>query len=61
MSQDKKCFACGKKLGKAPARVDTRDGQTVFVGSDCFRKVQSAGEAGYLPKLGLRLWAMKAE
>lgn len=49
-----KCFACGKPLRAllTPFEVDTRDGQTVFVGPECNRKVQSAGEAGYQPPLG---------
>ncbi len=47
-----KCFACDKPLGKNPKLVDTRDGQMVFVGSDCARKVKEAGESGYQPPLG---------
>ncbi len=51
------CFACDRKLGRNPALVDTRDGQTVFVGSECFKLVKVAGEAGYQPpKGGPRLW-----
>lgn len=50
-----KCFACGKKLGKNPALVDTRDDQLVFVGRECFKLIKEAGEAGYMAK-GMRLF-----
>jgi hypothetical protein len=46
------CFACGKKLGKNPALIDTRDSQTAYVGRECFKKIQEAGEAGYQPPRG---------
>lgn len=51
-----KCFACGKKLGKSPALVDTRDDQLVFVGRECFKLIAEAGEGGYMPKSGTRLF-----
>lgn len=52
-----KCFACGRKLGKKPHLVDTRDDQRVYVGSECYELVKAAGEAGYQPLLGgPRLW-----
>lgn len=47
-----KCFACDRPLGESPARVDTRDGQTVFVGHECYVLVANAGEAGYQPPKG---------
>lgn len=47
-----KCFACGRKLGKSPQLVDTRDDQLVFVGRECFKLVQQAGNSGYQPPLG---------
>jgi len=55
-----RCFACGRKLGNRPAAMaDTRDAQTVFVGSECFRLITTAGDAGYQPpKGGPRLWIM---
>ncbi len=46
------CFACGRKLGKKPGRVDTRDDQSVFVGRECFKLVMAAGEKGYQPPKG---------
>jgi hypothetical protein len=46
------CFACGRKLGKNPLRVDTRDDQTVFVGRECGKLVIAAGENGYQPPRG---------
>ena len=47
-----KCFACDRPLGKNPARVDTRDAQTVYVGSECAKLVAAAGDAGYQPPRG---------
>lgn len=47
-----KCFACGRKLGKHPRMVDTRDAQIVCVGRDCFALVKSAGAKGYQPPGG---------
>lgn len=57
----KHCFACGKRLGKSPTLVDTRDCQTVYVGRECAKLVQQAGEAGYQPPQGgPRLYPMPA-
>lgn len=47
-----RCFACGRLLGKNPALADTRDGQTVFVGSECFKFIKTAGEHGWQPPRG---------
>jgi hypothetical protein len=59
----KHCFACGRVIKrKRPFEADTRDGQTVFVGPECFRLVVAAGEVGYqLPRGGPRLYPMKPE
>lgn len=60
-SQDAKCYACDKTFRKTGRRVlvDTRDGQHVFVGTDCFAKVCIAGDAGYQPpKGGPRLYLL---
>jgi hypothetical protein len=46
------CFACGRVLGKKPAMVDTLEDQTVFVGSECFKYIKAAGNAGWRPPLG---------
>jgi hypothetical protein len=57
-----RCFACGKKLGKSPALVDTRDAQLVFVGSECLKKVLAAGENGWQPpRGGPRLFPLSKE
>lgn len=47
-----RCFACNRPLGKRSRLVDTRDGQTVYVGLGCFKEILRAGNAGYLPPLG---------
>ena len=47
-----RCFACGRKLGHTPALVDTRDGQTSFVGSECFKLIKAAGAIGWQPPRG---------
>lgn len=53
-----KCFACGRKLGRKPVLVDTRDAQLVYVGRECYKLVRAAGNAGYQPpKGGPRLYA----
>jgi hypothetical protein len=56
-----RCFACGRKLGRNPDLVDTRDGQTVFVGREWFKLIQAAGETGYQPKGGPRLWLLSGK
>lgn len=54
-----KCFACDKKLGKNPALADIRDGQTAFVGTECYRAIKASGEEGFQPeKGGPRLWTI---
>ena len=56
---DDRCFACGKKLGKNPILVDTRDAQHVYVGRDCARNVAQAGDTGWQPpRGGPRLYPM---
>lgn len=54
------CFACGKKFGKrGQFLVDTRDGQEVYVGPECLKHVQAAGDTGYQPaKGGPRLYPL---
>lgn len=47
-----KCFACDRALGRNPKQADTRDDQIVSVGSDCYSKIETAGEAGYQPPKG---------
>lgn len=57
MNAKERCFACGRSLGKSPQLVDTRDGQTVYVGRECFKLVCEAGPEGYQPpNIGPRLW-----
>ena len=51
-----RCYACDKP-SEDNQLVDTRDGQTVFVGPVCYSKIKKAGERGYQPPLGgPRLW-----
>lgn len=47
-----RCFACGKPLGRSLWLAATRNGQTVYVGSDCAKRIRAAGESGYQPPLG---------
>lgn len=48
-----RCFACDRLIrSKRPHRADTRDGQWVFVGAECFKLIQAAGPAGYQPPRG---------
>ena len=55
----KRCFACDRKLGRNPVLVDTRDDQCAFVGSECFKLIKRAGDAGWQPpKGGPRLYLL---
>jgi hypothetical protein len=45
-----KCFACNNK--RASHAAVTSDGQHVFVGSECIKKIRAAGTVGYQPPLG---------
>ena len=59
-----RCFACGRKIGKRGKTllVDTRDAQTVYVGSECYKLIEKAGNEGYQPPLGgPRLWLVEKE
>jgi len=58
MNSNEKCFACGKKLGKTPKLVDTRDGQLVYVGSECYKKIQQ-NKDGWQPKRGPKLYLLQ--
>ena len=57
-----RCFVCNRKLGKVPFKADTRDGQIVYVGRECIKKVEAAGDAG-LPVTpwpdGVRLYPIR--
>lgn len=56
-----RCFACDKPLGENPHLVDTRDCQTVYVGSECFKQISKAGNDGYQPpKGGPRLYLFRS-
>ena len=63
MSQDDKCFACGRRFRGnswgyvAHPEAITLDGQRVLVGHDCAKKIGAAEYVGYQPPLGgPRLW-----
>jgi hypothetical protein len=57
-----KCFACDRPLGKDTRRATTRDGQRVYVGADCHRKIRAAGDDGYQPPGGgPRLYPLSPE
>lgn len=52
MTQMTRCFACDRLMSLSPVLVDTRDGQTVYVGKDCAKRVLAAGNDGYQPPKG---------
>jgi hypothetical protein len=55
-----RCYACDRKLGKAPQLVGCQDDQTVHVGIECYRLIKSAGAEGYQPsKGGPRLYLLQ--
>jgi hypothetical protein len=62
-SHDDRCFACGRRLGeRTPRSADTRDGQWVYVGSECAKYIEAAGEDGWQPpRGGPRLFRMGLE
>jgi hypothetical protein len=37
------CYACDRKLGRKPRLVETSDHQSVYVGSECARKITADG------------------
>lgn len=47
-----KCFACNRPIQDPFLLARTKDGQTGFVGSDCFKKIYRADKEGYQPPLG---------
>lgn len=54
-----KCFACDKPLKGVWHLADTRDGQVVYVGSECAKRIN---EQGYQPpKGGPKLYPAKAK
>lgn len=62
-SPNQLCFSCGRKFkpGSVVYVVDTRDGQTVDVGPECFRRVMKAGERGYRhPNSHLALYPLES-
>ena len=62
MEHRDKCFACDRRLGRTPALVDTRDGQTVYVGTECYKLIKAAGDTGYQPPTGgPRLYLLPSE
>ena len=46
-----KCFVCDKKLKQTKYLVITIDGQTVYVGPECFKRIIKT-PGGYQPPLG---------
>lgn len=57
-AMSEKCFACGKVLkGQKRNIAFTEDGQSIFVGSECYKRI---GDSGYQPPLGgPKLWRGK--
>ena len=47
-----KCFACDRQTSKPRLVRVAGEPTTVFVGRDCFKKVESSGVDGYQPPLG---------
>lgn len=47
-----KCFACNKPSLKEYRVAHTFDGQSVYVGTDCYKKISAMTIHGYQPPLG---------
>jgi hypothetical protein len=61
-SEKLKCFACDRTMKGDPQQADTRNGQIVYVGPCCLKKIIATGDAGYQPpKGGPRLYPMPVE
>ena len=59
MDAKTKCYACDRPLGNNPLLVDTRDGQTAYVGRECAKKIMQGGNQGWQPpKGGPRLYPL---
>jgi hypothetical protein len=57
---ENKCFSCEKTITGKTNLVTTMDGETVFVGPICYKKIVESGELGYQPPLGgPRLYLLK--
>ncbi len=55
----KRCFACGRQLGRNPHVVVCEDEQSVFVGSECYKHI---GPEGWQPpKGGPRLFRIRVD
>lgn len=52
MSQDDYCFACGRSIRSTLRAAHTIDGQSIYVGSDCYKRISQMGIHGYQPPLG---------
>lgn len=46
------CFACNQLFKHRPRIADTQDGQTVYIGNNCYQKIKKAGYEGYQPPKG---------
>ena len=46
-----RCYACDRRVNR-PTLADTRDGQTVYVGSECFKLIKRSGDTGWQPPKG---------
>jgi hypothetical protein len=56
-----KCFACEKPVGAKSHLAFTPDGQSVYVGRECYNLIESAGDRGWQPpKGGPRLYTLSA-
>jgi hypothetical protein len=67
VSQDDKCFACGKifRSNKTKHLVNVaHEDQDVFVGPECYKRISAAGKTGWQPikkgkAFGPRLYLMQ--
>lgn len=56
------CAACGRRLSPNPYPVSEDGDAWTYVGVECWRKIRSAGPAGYVPPNGtVRLFPLRPE
>lgn len=47
-----RCFVCNKQLKKEIRMASTCDGQRIYVGPDCYKKIIGMQHHGHQPLLG---------
>ena len=49
------CACCGK-IVRRPKRAEDSEGTRVWVGPECWRRIEASGEGGYIPEKSLEVF-----